>query len=184
MPCSGTAHPALGLHHSHGRKHLSGPGRGQGTVALPEMRKGRVALCSATLLARSTVAPSRTWTTHLLTKPTPPRRTTRLLSRSDEAGEIRLILSGRNWTNTSRHGSSGNKSIFLPAGAWTRDQHGERGPHPFTGAPAGWKEAGVRIIVPRTTDLVATQAGHPPNLTGLRGRQLLREMDKLVFCSI
>lgn len=33
---------------------LSGPGRGQGTVALPEMREGRVALCFATLLARST----------------------------------------------------------------------------------------------------------------------------------
>jgi membrane dipeptidase len=33
---------------------LSGAGRGQGTVALPEMREGRVALCFATLLARST----------------------------------------------------------------------------------------------------------------------------------
>src|SRR5690349_10246985 len=33
---------------------LSGAGRGQGTVALPEMRRGRVALCFATLLARST----------------------------------------------------------------------------------------------------------------------------------
>ena len=33
---------------------LSGAGRGQGTVALPEMRKGRIALCFATLLARST----------------------------------------------------------------------------------------------------------------------------------
>jgi membrane dipeptidase len=32
----------------------SGPGRGMGTVSLPEMRKGRVALCFATLLARST----------------------------------------------------------------------------------------------------------------------------------
>ena len=32
----------------------SGPGRGLGTVALPEMRSGRVALCFATLLARST----------------------------------------------------------------------------------------------------------------------------------
>ena len=32
----------------------TGPGRGQGTVAFPEMRKGRVALCFATLLARST----------------------------------------------------------------------------------------------------------------------------------
>src|SRR5512134_1890042 len=34
--------------------HLSGPGRGQGTVALPELREGRVAICFATLLARST----------------------------------------------------------------------------------------------------------------------------------
>jgi membrane dipeptidase len=33
---------------------LNGAGRGQGTVALPEMRRGRVALCFATLLARST----------------------------------------------------------------------------------------------------------------------------------
>ncbi len=33
---------------------LKGAGRGQGTVALPEMRSGRVALCFATLLARST----------------------------------------------------------------------------------------------------------------------------------
>jgi membrane dipeptidase len=31
-----------------------GPGRGKGTVALPELRRGRVALCFATLLARST----------------------------------------------------------------------------------------------------------------------------------
>src|SRR5574342_877139 len=37
-----------------GESNLSGPGRGQGTVALPEMREGRVALCFATLLARST----------------------------------------------------------------------------------------------------------------------------------
>ena len=32
----------------------SGPGRGMGTVSLSEMRRGRVALCFATLLARST----------------------------------------------------------------------------------------------------------------------------------
>jgi membrane dipeptidase len=34
-----------------------GKGRGQGTVALPEMRRGRVALCFATALARSTGRP-------------------------------------------------------------------------------------------------------------------------------
>lgn len=34
--------------------HTPGPGRGRGTTALPELRWGRVALCFATLLARST----------------------------------------------------------------------------------------------------------------------------------
>jgi len=34
--------------------HLAGPGRGQGTVSFPEMRRGNIALCFATLLARST----------------------------------------------------------------------------------------------------------------------------------
>jgi membrane dipeptidase len=33
---------------------MAGPGRAQGTVALPELRQGRVALCFATLLARAT----------------------------------------------------------------------------------------------------------------------------------
>src|SRR5262245_11663208 len=35
-----------------------GKGRGSGTVAFPEMRKGRVALCFATLIARSTGQPA------------------------------------------------------------------------------------------------------------------------------
>src|SRR5690242_14407402 len=34
-----------------------GKGRGQGTVAYPEMRRGRVAVCLATLIARSTGRP-------------------------------------------------------------------------------------------------------------------------------
>ncbi len=33
---------------------VTGPGRGLGTVALPELRQGQVGLCFATLLARST----------------------------------------------------------------------------------------------------------------------------------
>jgi membrane dipeptidase len=35
----------------------AGPGRAQGTVALPEMRRGRVALCFATVLARAAGPP-------------------------------------------------------------------------------------------------------------------------------
>jgi membrane dipeptidase len=38
-------------------KSMRGPGRGQGTVGLPEMRRGRVALSFVTLLARSTGRP-------------------------------------------------------------------------------------------------------------------------------
>ena len=36
----------------------AGPGRGQNTVAFPELQQGRVAVCFATLLARSTGIPS------------------------------------------------------------------------------------------------------------------------------
>ncbi|MFZ0217517.1 MAG: membrane dipeptidase [Candidatus Dormiibacterota bacterium] len=36
---------------------VPGPGRGQGTVALPELRRGRVALCVATSVSRSTGTP-------------------------------------------------------------------------------------------------------------------------------
>jgi membrane dipeptidase len=39
-------------------KDTPGKGRGQGTVAYPEMRRGRVALCFATLIARSTGHPA------------------------------------------------------------------------------------------------------------------------------
>lgn len=35
----------------------AGPGQGQGTVSLPELRRGRVALCFATLIARCTGRP-------------------------------------------------------------------------------------------------------------------------------
>src|ERR1051325_11081165 len=37
--------------------HMRGAGRGQGTVSIPELAKGRVALCFATLIARCTGNP-------------------------------------------------------------------------------------------------------------------------------
>lgn len=37
---------------------MPGKGRGLGTVALPDMRRGRIALCFATLIARSTGRPA------------------------------------------------------------------------------------------------------------------------------
>src|SRR5690348_6321193 len=38
--------------------HTPGMGRAQGTVAFPEMHQGHIALCFATLLARSTGTPA------------------------------------------------------------------------------------------------------------------------------
>ncbi len=65
------AHLDLGMNALHGDRDLTqevttiraqesgvwGPGRGQGTVSLPELRRGRVAFCLATTVARSTGTP-------------------------------------------------------------------------------------------------------------------------------
>src|SRR5687768_15787265 len=48
------------IHHMREQeKDMPGPGRGQGTVSLTEMHKGRIAICFATLLARSTGTPKQ-----------------------------------------------------------------------------------------------------------------------------
>ena len=55
MPCSGNRDLRQSAYTIRANEAgLPGKGRAQNTVALPEMRRGRVALCFATLLARST----------------------------------------------------------------------------------------------------------------------------------
>src|ERR1044071_7373449 len=160
---------------------LAGAGRGQGTVALPEMRKGRVALCFATLLARSTgrtvqnvdygspyqayaVAQGQMAYYHAL----------------DSAGGIHLIT---NKEELDRHIS-----------AWQQWEEKTDLPQPRPGLVismesadpillpeqlSAWKEAGLRVIGPahygpgRYAGGTSTELG-----LGFEGKQLLREMEK------
>lgn len=161
---------------------LSGAGRGQGTVALPEMRRGRVALCFATLLARSTgrtlqnldyssayqayaAAQGQLAYYHAL----------------EEAGELRLV---RNRAELDDH-----------IGAWLRWEMNTGLAQPKLGvvismesadpilAPEqlpAWQKAGVRIIGPahygpgRYAGGTSTELG-----LGFEGKELLREMNRL-----
>ena len=80
---------------------LSGPGRGQGTVALPEMRKGRVAVCFATVLARSTgrIEPNLDYSSPLQAYAVVQGQLAYYHTLS-ESGEVRLI---KNLTELNNH---------------------------------------------------------------------------------
>src|SRR4030095_2239238 len=71
---------------------LTDAGRGQNTVALPEMRKGRIALCFGTLLARSTgqVVPNLDYSSPLQAYAAAQGQLNYYRALQD-AGEIRLI---------------------------------------------------------------------------------------------
>jgi membrane dipeptidase len=161
---------------------LSGAGRGQGTVALPEMRKGRVALCFATLLARSTGHAIQNLDYSSAYQAYAAAQGQLAYYRAlNEAGEIRLITNGR---DLDEH-----------IAAWHRWETDISLPQPTIGTvismesadpilvpeqlPA-WKEAGVRIIGPahygpgRYAGGTSTELG-----LGFEGKQLLRKMDEL-----
>lgn len=161
---------------------LSGAGRGQGTVALPEMRKGRVALCFATLLARSTgrtlqnldyssayqayaAAQGQLAYYHAL----------------NEAGEIRLIANQHEldehiaaWNSWENDTSRSQPKVGILISMESAD------PIITPEQLTAWKEAGVRVIGPahygpgRYSGGTSTELG-----LGFEGKQLLREMDRL-----
>ena len=165
-----------------GESNLSGPGRGQGTVALPEMRKGRVALCFATLLARST---GRTIQNLDYSSPYQAYAAAQgqlaYYRTLDEAGEIRLI--------------SNRQELDQHIAAWLQWEMDTTLVQPRIGIvismesadpilvpeqlPA-WQQAGIRIIGPahygpgRYAGGTSTELG-----LGFEGKQLLREMDRL-----
>jgi membrane dipeptidase len=165
-----------------GESNLSGAGRGQGTVALPEMRKGRVALCFATLLARSTGRSIPN-----LDYPSPYQAYAAAQGQLayyrvlNEASEIRLILN--------------RKELDDHIEAWQQWEMNPDLPQPTLGLVISmesadpillpehlstWNEAGIRIIGPahygpgRYAGGTSTELG-----LGFEGKQLLREMDKL-----
>ena len=165
-----------------GESNLSGPGRGVGTVALPELRKGRIALCFATLLARCT---GRTIQNLDYSSPYQAYAAAQgqlaYYHALAEAGEIRLVT---NRTELDEH-----------LAAWQEWEADTDRAQPRLGLvismesadpiltpeqlPA-WKEAGVRVIGPahygpgRYAGGTSTELG-----LGFEGRHLLREMDSL-----
>jgi len=165
-----------------GESNLSGAGRGQGTVALPEMRRGRVALCFATLLARST---GRTIQNLDYSSPYQAYAAAQgqlaYYHALEEAGEIRLI--------TNREELDGHTSAWQQWEAQTDLAQPRLGlvismesadPILVPEQLPAWKEAGVRIIGPahygpgRYAGGTSTELG-----LGFEGKQLLREMERL-----
>lgn len=161
---------------------LTEPGRGQGTVALPEMRKGGIALCFATLLARSTGQ-----TVANLDYSSPLQAYAVAQGQFDYyralhgVGEIRLI---NDLSDLDDHISMWQN--------WEKKSHL---PQPKTGLVismesadpilkpsqlSAWKEAGVRIVGPahygpgRYAGGTSTELGLTPD-----GLILLREMERL-----
>ena len=161
---------------------LSGAGRGQGTVALPEMRRGRVALCFGTLLARSTGRPIQN-----LDYASPYQAYAAAQGQLayyhalNEAGEIHLI---RDRAALDQHITEWQEWEMNPDFAQPRlgliISMESADPILVPEQLPAWKEAGVRMIGPahygpgRYAGGTSTELG-----LGFEGKQLLREMEKL-----
>jgi membrane dipeptidase len=160
---------------------LTEPGRGQNTVALPEMRRGRVALCFATLIARSTGRPVPN-----IDYSSPLQAYAVAQGQLDyyralhEAGEIKLITSlvdleehiaaWQAWDQTSRRRQP-EPGLVISMESADPILHPEQ--------LADWKDAGVRIIGPAHYG-EGRYAGGTSTELGLlsEGKLLLREMEK------
>ncbi|MCI0553135.1 MAG: membrane dipeptidase, partial [Anaerolineae bacterium] len=161
---------------------LSGPGRGQGTVALPEMRAGRVAVCFATLLARSTgsTKPHLDYSSPLQAYAVAQGQLAYYQALS-ESGEVRLIkdIAGLNdhiaeWEKWESDIQRTQPPIGLIISMESAD------PILKPDQLSAWKEAGVRIIGPAHYG-PGRYAGGTSTELGLTadGTALLREMEQL-----
>lgn len=161
---------------------LAGAGRGQGTVALPDMRTGRVMLCFATLLARSTGRPVQNldYSSPLQAYGVAQGQLAYYFAVEKE-GEIRIIKGSRDlfdhidrwqdWETDTAH------SQPLPGIVISMES---ADPVQSPDQLAAWKEAGVRIIGPAHYG-PGRYAGGTSSELGLTsmGRDLLREMEHL-----
>ena len=160
----------------------TGPGRGQGTVALPEMRQGRVALCFATLLARSTgnAKPNLDYSSPLQAYAVAQGQLSYYRALQD-AGEVRLIntLQDLNehiaaWADWEKDPLRSQPQAGLVISMESAD------PILKPDQLAAWKEAGLRIIGPahygsgRYAGGTSTEFGLTPD-----GPRLLQEMERL-----
>jgi len=165
-----------------GESSLAGAGRGQGTVALPEMRQGRVALCFATLLARSTgraiqnIDYSSPYQAYAVAQ-----GQLAYYRALHEAGKIRLIANKKeldehvdSWLTWEQDVSRAQPTIGLVISMESAD------PVLLPEQLPAWKEVGLRIIGPAHYG-PGRYAGGTSTELGLafEGRQLLREMESL-----
>jgi membrane dipeptidase len=160
---------------------LTGAGRGQGTVALPEMRQGRIALCFATLLARSTgraiqnLDYSSAYQAYAAAQ-----GQLAYYQALHESGKIRLIAEKKEldahidaWLDWELDTSRAQPTVGVVISMESADPILTPEQLPI------WKEAGVRIIGPAHYG-PGRYAGGTSTELGLafEGKQLLREMDE------
>ena len=165
-----------------GESSLSGPGRGQGTVALPELRQGRIALCFATVLARSTgramqnIDYSSPYQAYAIAQ-----GQLAYYRALQEAGKVRLITNRSeldahiaDWHAWEEDTSRTQPVVGLVISMESADPILEPEQLP------AWKESGVRIIGPAHYG-PGRYAGGTSTELGLafEGKQLLREMERL-----
>ncbi|MCC7116996.1 MAG: membrane dipeptidase [Anaerolineales bacterium] len=163
-------------------KEIQGAGRGLGTVALPELRKGRFFICFATLLARSTGTPKEHLDYESPAQAYGIAQGQLAYYRGLEAlGEIRLLTSKAQLENH-----------WAEWQAWEKDAASTQPPlgliismesaDPIL-APtqlSAWKEAGLRMIGPAHYGAGRYAGGTSTELgfTSI-GFELLREMEDL-----
>lgn len=165
-----------------GESNLSGAGRAQGTVALPEMRQGRIALCFATLLARST---GRTIQNLDYSSPYQAYAVAQgqlaYYGSLGEAGKVRLIANRKEldehieaWLRWEADTSLSQPTVGIVISMESAD------PILTPEQLPAWKEAGLRIIGPAHYG-PGRYAGGTSTELGLafEGRQLLREIERL-----
>ncbi len=165
-----------------GEKDIVGPGRGQGTVSLPEMQKGRIAICFATLLARSTRIPKQ----HIDYES--PAQAYGIAQGQlayyrglADAGEVRMITQNMQlkhhifeWQTWETNTASTQPPLGIIVSMESAD------PILSPGQLSAWKEAGLRVIGPahygpgRYSGGTSTELGFTKD-----GFQLLYEMEKL-----
>ena len=165
-----------------GESNLSGAGRGQGTVALPEMRQGRIALCFATLLARSTgrsiqnIDYSSPYQAYAVAQ-----GQLAYYRALGEAGKVRLVANKKeldehidSWLDWEQDPARAQPAVGLVFSMESAD------PILVPEQLPAWKEAGLRIIGPAHYG-PGRYAGGTGTELGLafEGKQLLREMERL-----
>jgi len=160
---------------------LPEPGRGQGTVAFPEMRKGHIALCCATVIARSTghAVQHVDYASHEQAYATAQGQLA-YYHALDASGAVRLIKS-LSQLNDHIHEwekwESDSQSTQPPLGLIISMESAD--PILKPDQLSAWKVAGVRLIGPahygpgRYAGGTSTELGLTPD-----GQTLLREMSQ------